>query len=217
MKAALNERQLSKKPLRLSLGLLLAIGLGAPAPALACACCAEPTDYATRQANIDPEIRAGLGQLRLNGNLGLEGPEPAIAFGPFTSTARFEGKALVISLSQNGKPAGTLLFQLPAAYSEFQAHLSWLLPPDLYKSWAQSDTSLDAPLYKELRLQGAIVAAPASAGKWQFGKTATLILSGHGNRCFAAEAYAHWRLEFELRKGSASEKVLGRGQIVSLP
>ncbi|MEZ0371069.1 MAG: hypothetical protein ACAI44_18390 [Candidatus Sericytochromatia bacterium] len=207
--------RLPEKPL--ILGLLLALGLSAPDPALACACCAEANDHVTRQATIDPDIRSGLGQLRLNGKLDLEGPEPAVPFGPFTSTARFEGKAMVISLSKDGKPAGTLLFQLPAAYSEFQAHLSWLLPPDLYKSWAQSDTSLDAPLYKELRLQGTLVAAPASAGKWQFGKTATLILSGHGNRCFAAEAYAHWRLEFEVRKGSASEKVLGLGQIVSLP
>ncbi|MGE0387575.1 MAG: hypothetical protein AB7Q97_22835 [Gammaproteobacteria bacterium] len=164
-------------------------------------------------------VSEGLKRLVLAGRIGQaadEVGESDIEFGPYVGKGRFGDGVLIFTLRTDAGIAASMRLELASEFTDRQTHLSWILPKAIYDDFKGNHAREfgDTPVYKELRLRGRIEIDPLAASKAGIATDgeATLILTGHGNRCFAESNYHHWRLELALRQGDQAVRVVGKGQ-----
>lgn len=200
-----------------SAGFLLAAALwvGLPQPAQACACCGDQDVYARSSSRATTQQWAELAALVFEGRVSDTLFEEAVWLGKQVK-GRFgpQTHLLDLQLFEQGRSVGTVQIQFQAKQQTFEAHLSALLPPAAYAGLLAAEPELAQQLYKEWHFQGT-VSASTLPPVWglKVGEPVNLLLSGHGNRCFALESYRQWRLSFDAQSVEGPETVLLRGQI----
>lgn len=201
---------------RVAVCLVFVFALLNPVRGEACACCADDWDHSEITVKREAHVMAELKSISLSGRVVQQrGSEQGVNFGSYASTARFTEDALIISLRSDQGQAATLRFPLPEHFTDFQAHMLWVLPKAIYEQ--QRNMLMNAPMYKELRMKGKIAIDPAIASTARIAteSDAVLTLSGQGNRCFAGGQYRQWLLQFDVRRGQDSESIVGRGQVLA--